>query len=141
VTVLLAPGANGSGLASMLAGLVRQNVDDDPGKEGAFRRMRGTVALVAEDLGVSVTMRFDSGRLTVYDGIVGIPDLTVRADSEAITTLSLIELTPRLGLPDLRREHARSVLRASREGRVRMHGALINLPLLLRLTRVMSVQA
>lgn len=137
--VLLAPGAADSGLAPMLAGLVRQNIDDHADKRRAFCRMVGRVALIASDIGVSVTLQFDGGRLTVHDGVVGIPDLTVRTDAETITMMSLVELTPRLGLPDPRGENTRRMLRASREGRVEMHGALASLPLLLRLTRVMSV--
>ena len=86
---------------------------------------------------------FTSGQtftfLTADDGIVGIPDITVRADSEDILNLSLMELTPRMRVPDPRGETNRKVLRATREGRIHTYGALTNLPLALRLTRVMSV--
>lgn len=135
----LGPGAEDNGFALMLSELIRQNLDDHPHKRRDFLKLSGRVAIVVEDAGVAVTLRFDAGRLTVHDGIVGIPDVTIRADSDEVTQMSLMELLPRVGLPDPRGEATRQILRASREGRIRMYGALPNLPLLLRLTRVMSV--
>ncbi len=135
----LDPGAEDNGFALMLADLLRQNLEDHPDKARDFARLSGRVAMVVEDAGVAVTLRFDAGRLVVHDGIVGIPDLTIRAGSDDITQMSLMELLPRVRLPDPRGEATRRVLRASREGRIRMYGALANLPLVVRLTRVMSV--
>lgn len=137
--VELGPGADDNGFALMLAELIRQNLDDHPHKQRDFFKLSGRVAIVVEDAGVAVTLRFDAGRLTVHDGIVGIPDLTIRADSDDVTQMSLMELLPRVGLPDPRGSATKHVLRASREGRIRMYGALPNLPMVLRLTRIMSV--
>lgn len=135
----LAPGAEDNGFATMLAELIRQNVDDHPEKKRDLARLVGRVALVAEDSGISVTLRFDGGRLTVHDGIWGIPDVTIRAPGEDLMKMSLVELRGRLRLPDPRGENTREVMRAQREGRVRIYGMWPNLPLLVRLTRVMSV--
>ena len=134
----LATGAEDNGLADMIANLIRDNLADQVGKRKDFERMNGRVAIVARDIGVSLTLHFESGRLTVHDGIVGIPDVTVRADSDDVINMSLIELT-RLGLPDLRGEKMRAVMASSREGRIELFGALGHLPLMLRLTRIMSV--
>lgn len=135
----LGPGADDNGFALMLSALIRQNLDDHPRKQRDFLKLSGRVAIVVEDAGVAVTLRFDAGRLTVHDGIVGIPDVTIRAGSDDVTQMSLMELVPRLGLPDPRGAATRHVLRASREGRIHMYGALANLPMVLRLTRIMSV--
>jgi len=135
----LGPGAEEHGFALMLSDLIRQNLEDHPGKKRDFARLAGRVAIVVEDAGVSVTLRFDAGRLTVHDGIVGIPDVTIRAEADDVTAMSLMELTPRLALPDPRGESTRRILDAQRKGRIRMYGALANLPLVVRLTRVMSV--
>lgn len=135
----LGPGAEDNGFAVMLADLLRQNLEDHPEKRGDFRRLSGRVALVVEDAGVAVTLRFGAGRMTVHDGIVGIPDLTIRAGSDDIVQMSLVELLPGVRLPDPRGSVTRAVLRASREGRIKMYGALPNLPLLVRLTRLMSI--
>jgi len=135
----LGPGADENGFALMLSELIRQNLEDHPEKLRDFRRLAGRVALVVEDAEVAVTLRFDGGRLTVHDGIVGIPDVTIRASSDDVTRMSLMELLPLVRLPDPRGAVTRHILRASREGRIRMYGALANLPTVIRLTRIMSV--
>jgi hypothetical protein len=135
----LANGASENGFALMLSELIRQNLDDRPEKRRDFHRLRGRIAIVVEDARVAVTLEFDASGLVVHDGIAGLPDLTIRTDSEMVTEMSLVEILPVLGVPDPRREHAKSVMRASQNGRVRMYGALVNLPTVLRLTRLMSV--
>ena len=137
--VELAPGASDNGLASMLAGLVYQNLCDKPHKERDFARLFGRVAIVAEDAGVSLTMVFDRQKLVVHDGIVGIPDVTIRAQSEVIMDMSLVELTRRFALPNPRGEVQKRVSAAMRDGRVKIYGALANIPMLIRLNRIMSI--
>jgi hypothetical protein len=136
----LAPSAEDNGFAAMLAQLVRQNLDDHPDKKATFLRMRGRVALVVDDLGLSVTLVFDGGRLTIHDAVHGIPDATIRATSDYVMKMSLVELDARTGLPDPRGEVAREIVAASREGAIRVFGLLTSLFLLARLTRVMSVR-
>ena len=128
-----------NGLANMIADLVRQNLADHPQKLTTFDRLRGRVAIVAEDADVALTLEFRAGELRVHDGIVGVPDVCVRADSEDVINLSLLELVPRLGWPDPRGRTVRAIADATRAGRLRVVGGLMHLPLLLRLTRVMSV--
>src|SRR4029077_5554385 len=98
----LAPGAENNGLAGMLCALILQNLNDKPKKRDDFAKLRGRIAIVAEDAAVSLTLVFEGNMLTIYDGIVGVPDVTVRADSDDIVQLSLVELTPFLGLPNPR---------------------------------------
>lgn len=135
----LAEGSDENGFAVMLQSLLSQNLDDHPHKRRDFDRLLGRVAIVVDDVELSVTLHFQSGRLTVHDGIVGIPDLTIRATSDDVMKMSLMELTPRGALPDLRKPVTREVIAASRDGRIKMYGALANIPMVLRLTRVMSV--
>ncbi len=135
----LADGADENGLALMISELLRQNLDDRPEKRRDFHRLQGRIAIVVDDARVAITLEFTADRLVVHDGIFGIPDLTIRADTELVTEMSLVELLPVLGLPDLRREHAKNVMRASSEGRIHMVGALQNLATVVRLTRLMSV--
>ncbi|TPW01167.1 MAG: hypothetical protein FD124_3777 [Alphaproteobacteria bacterium] len=137
--VTLAPGAEANGLALMIAGLIEQNLADAPKKRADFTRMRGRVAIVAEDAGVAVTLVFDGGRLEVHDGITGMPDVTVRADSDDVVALSQVELTRRFALPDPRGAHTSTVLTRSREGKIKVYNALAHPALVLRLTRLMSV--
>lgn len=137
--IRFAAGAEDNGLASMVAGLIEQNLADRPDKQADFARLAGRVAIVAEDAGVALTLEFANGTLTVHDGIAGVPDVSVRASSDDVVNLSLVELLPRVGLPDPRGRHTRQVFEGSRDGRIRVYGALTRLPFMLRLTRVMSV--
>jgi len=141
--VELAPGADNSAFAEMLADLVRQNIESKPHKKRDFDALDGTVALVADDADVAITLEFRLGRLVVHDGIFGMPDVTVRGSSDAIMTLSNMPLTRPLALPiptDRSSLHAlRSVIRATRTGELKMFGVFGHLMLLHHLTRVMSV--
>jgi hypothetical protein len=143
--ISLAPGAEDNGLASMLADLVRQNLEAKPHKGEDFRALSGAFAIVADDADVSLTLRFDRGSLTIHDGIVGIPDVTIRGGSDVILALSNLPLTRPLGLPlpDPRDTEAvktlKTVVGAMRSGAFRVDGMFFHMPMLMRLTRLMSV--
>ena len=143
--IVLSPGAEDNGLATMLADLVRQNLEAKPHKKGDFNALVGSVSIVADDAEVALTLRFESGRLTIHDGIVGIPDVTIRGPSDTILALSNMPLTTPLGLPIPKpRDHeaiqtVRSVFEAMRGGKFHIYGLAFHLPMLMRLTRVMSV--
>ena len=144
-SIELAPRAEDNGLASMLADLVRQNLEAKPHKQGDFRALAGSIAIVADDADVALTLRFDHGRLTIHDGIVGIPDVTIRGGSDTIMALSNMPLLTKLGLPLPHPRDkegvavARSILAAMRSGTFHIYGMLFHLPMMMRLTRVMSV--
>lgn len=135
----LAPGAGDNGLAIMMATMMSQNLEDHPERLAIFERLGGRVAIIAEDAGVAMTMHFAHGRVVVHDGIVGIPDLTVRGGFETIADLSRME-AGRFGLPDPWGEVNRSMLAALREGRLRIHGLPAGLPLLARLGAVLAIE-
>lgn len=150
--VELAPGAEDNGLAVMLADLVSQNLEAKPHKRGDFDALAangGSVSIVADDAEVALTMRFHDGKLTIHDGIVGIPDVTIRGGSDTILALSNLPLTPTLGplkgmpFPNPRDKEAvktvRAVMAELTSGRFHIYGLVFHLPLLMRLTRVMSV--
>ncbi len=135
----LAPGAHDNGLADMVASLILQNLNDKPQKREDFAKMHGRVAIVAEDAQVSMTLDFTGNMLTVHNGIVGVPDVTVRASSDDIIQMSLVELTPRWALPNLRGEVMKRVMERSDSGQIRVFGALMHPALVFRLTRLLSV--
>jgi len=148
LAITLAPGAEDNGLATMLAELVRQNIEAKPHKKVDFDGLctrGGVVAIVAVDAEVALTMRFGRAGLVVHDGIVGIPDATVRGTSDVIINLSNLPITTPLALPipgfrdEAGKAASRAVNEAMRSGDLEVHGALLAMPLLLRLTRLMSV--
>ena len=139
----LGPRAEDNAFASMLADLVRQNLESKPHKKKDFDRLDGTVALVADDADVALTLEFRRGRLVVHDGILRVPDVTVRGSADAIMALSNVPLTKPLALP-IPTDRAsldvlRSMVRATVRGELQMFGMLRHFGLMSRLTRVMSV--
>ena len=151
--VELAPGAEENGLAVMLADLVSQNLEAKPHKRGDFDALAsnggGSVSIVADDAEVALTLRFRDGKLVIHDGIVGVPDVTIRGGSDTILALSNLPITPRIGpikgmpFPNPRDAEAvktvRAVMAELTSGRFHIYGLAFHLPLLMRLTRVMSV--
>src|ERR1700733_9721191 len=89
----LAPGAENNGFATMLADLVRQNLEAKPHKVGDFDAITGSIAIVAEAGEAALTLVLKNGELFVHDGIEGIPDVTVRGTSDIIMAMSNIPLT------------------------------------------------
>jgi hypothetical protein len=142
--VTLAPGSESSAFATMLADLVRQNLIGKPHKRRDFDRLDGTVALVADDADVAVTLEFKRGGcLVVHHGIKSVPDVTVRGAADAIMALSNVPITRPFGLPIPFDRPALDVMRemvaATRSGALEVHGLLAHVGLVARLTRVMSV--
>ena len=133
----LAPGADDNGLATMLAMMMQQNLADHPDREAALARMKGRIAIIAEDADVSVTIEVRKGRAIFHDGVVGIPDLTIRGGFEQIGDMSRMEsLGP---LPDPRGPVNKAMFAALREGRLRLYGLPRALPMLLRFGEVMAI--
>jgi hypothetical protein len=95
----LAPGAEDNPVALELAAVIRTNLAENPKKQADFRALRGSVLMVAQDRGESLTLRFDLGRLTIHDGAVGVPSLTMCGDLEALRRLADVPLTRWLRLP------------------------------------------
>lgn len=136
--VELAPGSGGA-MTAIMAQLLRDNLADRVEKRRDCAAIRGRVAIIAEDIDSSVTLHFEAGRVTVHDGIVGIPDLSVRGPSDLILELSRLQLQSYLRLPDPFSATAKSLFEAMRSGRLKVHGAWSHLPTALRLTRLLSV--
>ncbi len=61
--------------------------------------MRGAVGVVADDAGTALTLRFDFGRVTVHEGLVGVPTITIRGGRDDIAALADIPFGA-LGLPN-----------------------------------------
>lgn len=147
VAISLARGAEHNAFATMLADLVRQNLESKPHKKkdfAALARGKGaTIALVADDAEVALTLEFKGGALILHDGIRGVPDVTVRGSADSIMALSNVPLTRPLALPIPTDRSALDVLlamvKATRTGELKVLGMFGNFRVLSRLTRVMSV--
>ena len=136
-SVEIAPSAVDNGLAKMLETMMQHKHADHTARAKVLDALYGRLAIFAEDAEVAVTFVFESGRATVHDGIVGIPDLTVRGGFEQIGDMSRMEsLGP---IPDPRGPVNRAMFQAMREGKLRIHGLPQGLPLLLAFGEVMQI--
>lgn len=139
----LGPGAEKNPLARVLAELVRTNVRR-AAQRRELERLRGSIAVVADDAGSALTLRFDFGRLTVHEGIVGIPDVTLRGRSTDIEALADLPFKTRLRLPlpapgDADGRRAVSVLWSALRGRrIKIYGLLSHPRLIYGLLRVLA---
>lgn len=137
LSIELSAGAEDNGLANMLSTMLRQNVEDHPERVAIARGMRGRMAIFAEDAEVAISIDFEGDRVLFRDGIVGVPDLTIRGGFEQIGDLSRMEQVG--ALPDPRGPVNRALFSAMREGKLRVHGLPRALPLLLAFGDVMHV--
>jgi hypothetical protein len=129
-------GAEPSGLAEMLAGLVEANAAADPVRSRLLDTTRGLVQIDVPDAAVTVGLKFVPGALTVTSGAVDGADLRVRADADTLMSLSMVPL--RVGLPDPLTAPGREVARKLLTGRLKVRGRSSGLRMLRTVNRLLS---
>ena len=142
----LAPGAEDDPLANELASRIRANLAERPDKLVDFRALRGTVFVVMQDVGESITLRFDHGRLTIHEGQVGVPMVTFGGDTADLRRLPDLPLVRWLRLPfatpfatrGAAREAFRHLFAALRSGRLKVYGLAAHPRAVTRLIRIIS---
>lgn len=128
-------GDDPSGLAEMLATLIRQNLAREPSRLGHLRP--SVIVLDATDAEVVVTLRLDQGTVRVCDGATGEAHLRIAADADRLLALTTAPL--RAGLPDPLRSGGRAVLADVVTGRLRVWGLLRHPVRLARFAALLSV--
>ena len=128
-------GPEPSGLASMVAELIEQNLSRDPDRRALLRR--SVVVLDAPDADVTVFLRIAPGEVRVGDGDVPDAHLSIRADSGRLLDLTTARL--RFGLPDVLPHEGSTIVRDLLGRRVRIRGMLRHPLRLARLTKLLSV--
>jgi hypothetical protein len=128
-------GAEPSGLAELIAGLIEQHLVREPSRANHLRR--SVVVLSVPDAGVEITVRLQPGRVEVRDG--GAPDAHLRVSAPSARLLALAAAPLRAGLPDPLDPEGRAVLRDVVTGRVRVRGMLTHPVRLARFASLLSV--
>jgi len=128
-----------SAFAEMLGGLIEANVLANPNKQKDFDALVARVGIWVTDIDEGVTLVFDTGRLTVYNGLEPRRTITIRAEAE--TVMSLSNLTIGLfGLPVYYDGVGRGVALKLLQGKLKIDGMITNVATLNRVTRIFSVQ-
>jgi hypothetical protein len=128
-------GPEPSGLASMVAELIEQNLTRVPARRALLRP--SVVVLDAADADVTVFLRIAPDEVRVGDGDVPDAHLRVRADSGRLLDLTTARL--RFGLPDLRSPEGRAIVTDLLARRLRIGGLARHPVRLARLTELLSV--
>jgi hypothetical protein len=128
-----------SAFAGMLGGLIEANVVANPDKRKDFDALVARVGIWVTDIDEGVTLAFDAGRLTVYNGLEPNRTLTIRADADTVMSLSNLKIGL-FGMPVYYDEVGRGVALHLMRGKLRIDGMLTNIATLNRVTRVFSVQ-
>jgi hypothetical protein len=125
-----------NGLAAMIGGLIEGNLAAHPERRALLRP--AAIGIAASDAGVALTLRLSPHRVIVANGIVGRPDVVIRADSETLAELSSVPLT--LGFPDARTPEGREVTRKLLRRDVEVKGLVRHPGTVSRLNRLLSVR-
>jgi hypothetical protein len=124
-----------SGLATMVGGLIDQNLERDPTRRRLLRPSMATITV--PDAGVAITVLTSSGGVEVRDGADPSPHVAITADSDRLLGLTSAPL--RFGLPDPFDPRGRAVLRDVLSRRIRIRGILRHPRRLARLSALLSV--
>jgi hypothetical protein len=124
-----------SGLATMVGGLIEQNIERDPSRRRLLRP--AMTSITVPDVGIAITVRTGAGDVEIRDGADGVAQIGITADSAHLLALTSAPL--RFGLPDLFDPRGRVVLGNIVSGRVRIRGLLRHPRRLARLAALLSV--
>ena len=135
--ILLDEGAKDVGLADMVFNLIRQNLEQKPHRLSSFRALDSNVTIMARDIDITVTLVFEKGKLTIYNGIVGKTDLKIIADHDAILGLCLFNIC--MGLPNYFDRNGRDIFKKLFLGNLKIEGLFKHPLQLTHLTKIFSV--
>ena len=128
-----------SAFAEMLGGLIQANVLANPQKKKDFDTLIARVGIWVTDIDEGVTLVFDSGRLTVCNGLEPQRTITIRAEAETVMSLSNLKIGV-FGLPVYYDEVGRSVAVKLLRGKLKIDRMVPNIATVNRVTRIFSVQ-
>ena len=134
--IVVYAGRSPSGLASILGGLIEQNLARDPGRHRLLKP--AVFSVEAPDAQVSVTLHVSMDGVRVAEGANRTARVRVRADSSRL--LSIAGAPLRLGFPDILSPQGRAVLADILRGRVKIFGLVRHPVLVSRLTLLLSAR-
>ena len=128
-----------SAFAEMLGGLIEANVLANPNKQQDFEALTARVGIWVTDIDEGVTLVFESGRLTVHNGLEPRRTITIRAEGETVLNLSNLKIGL-FGLPVYYDGVGRGVALKLLQGKLKIDGMLQNIATVNRVTRIFSVR-
>ena len=128
-----------SAFAEMLGGLIEANLLASPKKQHDFEALTARVGFWVTDIDEGVTLDFESGRLTIHNGLEPGRTITIRAEGETVLNLSNLKIGL-FGLPVYYDSVGRGVAMKLLRGELKIDGMTANIATLNRVTRIFSVR-
>ena len=125
------------GLAVMLSDLIRQNLEQNPGKKRDFNSLDANIVIEARDIQILIGLEFKQGKLTISKGFSIKPDLHILTDSTTVLDLCLVKI--KLGLPYFFDVNGFRVFKKLLTRKLIIKGLLSHFFVLVKLTKVFSV--
>ena len=135
--IIMAPGAEESALAVMEASMIQQNIDEHPEREIDFDKLNTVIGIDATDAETQMTLKFENGTLTVYNGLVENPKILISSDSTTLLTLTNLKIVA--GMPWYFDKTGMEVVRKFLTRKLKIKGMMTHMPSLTRFTKVVSV--
>ncbi len=110
---------------------------ENPVKVKVFDKLKARVYIFAKDAEAGITLNFEKGKLTVYGGQEGQPELAITTD--ATTLLELANINIKAGMPWYFDETGRSILRKLLKKELKIKGMYAHPLKLTAVTKVMSL--
>ena len=138
-SIQIANGSESCAMAGMLANLLEENIKGNPRKKAILRAMNTVVAIKIVDIDLAITLDFNYGNLTFYEGIESTPQILIETESAHVLELSNIPM--RFGLPNLFSAQGKEMLKLSITRKLKMTAMPWQMLNVLRLTQVMSIDS
>ena len=91
-TVTCSGGEEANGIANIMQALLAQNFANKPNLTKVARKMRHPVTIVNTDTETECTLDFATDGITIYNGIVGHPNIAFYVNSDQLLQLSQMKV-------------------------------------------------
>lgn len=135
--ITLEKGAEEVGLAVMVADLIRQNIEAKPAKKKYLNKLNKIVSINAVDAGVSITLKFNRGKLTIAGSEDKKAHVKITTDSQTILDLSSIKIIA--GIPWFFDSTGFKVVQKMLTGKLKIKGMIAHFLTILNLMKLFSV--
>jgi hypothetical protein len=137
VQINFAPDVEDAGLAVMMVDILKGNLKNKPERERDFNALNGNIYMKAEDADADMTMVFNKGKLTIHNGKVGNPIISIVTDSN--TFIDLDNISIKFGLPFYFDKTGLTVIWKLMTRQLKIKGLVAHPIALTHLTKLMSV--
>ncbi len=135
--IILEKRAEEVGLAVMVADLIRQNIEAKPAKKKYLNKLNNKVSINASDAGVSITLKFSKGKLTISGEEEEDAPVRITTDSQTILDLSAIKII--CGIPWFFDSQGLKIVKKMLTRELIIKGMITNILTLINLMKLFSV--